>query len=154
MTIQKQFRAMLQTDGPNSQATFIAIPFDVPKTFGSRARVRVCGTLDGFPFRSSIFPYGGVHYLIVNQTVRAGAKVKAGDSVTIVMERDGKPRIVRPPADLARALKANPTAQAAWQRASYTRRKELADVITAAKKPETRARRLVKAIAELVAQQK
>jgi uncharacterized protein YdeI (YjbR/CyaY-like superfamily) len=111
----------------------------------------VRGTINGFAFRSSIFPYGGVHYLIVNKTVREGAKVKADDAVDVVMERDDVPRTVTPPPDFEQALKANEAAQAAWQRASYSRRKELVDVIEAAKRPETRARRIEKAIAELTA---
>jgi len=49
----------------------------VPKVFGARARVPVRGTINGFAFRSSISPYGGVHYLPVNKALRDGAKVKA-----------------------------------------------------------------------------
>ncbi|MEN3335618.1 MAG: Bacteriocin-protection, YdeI or OmpD-Associated, partial [Blastocatellia bacterium] len=44
--------------------------------------------------------------------------------VNVVMERDDEPRTVEVPADFARALRANRTAQAAWDKASYTHRKE------------------------------
>lgn len=111
--MKQRFRARLTTDSPNSQATFVAIPFDVPKVFGTRARVPVRGTINGYPFRSSISPYGGVHYLPVNRSLRQGAKVGVGDTVTLVLERDGEERTVKAPPDLARALKANPAAKAA-----------------------------------------
>ena len=77
MAMIKRFRAELKTDSPNSEATFIAIPFDVPKVFSTWARVPVRGAINGFAFRSSISPYGGVHYLPVNKALHDGAKVKA-----------------------------------------------------------------------------
>lgn len=151
----KRFRVVLEKD-PDSTATGITIPFDVQKTFGTRARVPVCGTINGFPFRSSIFPMGkdGCHMMAVNRSMREGAKAQAGDLVSLVMERDDEPRIVTPPADLARALKANKAALAAWERLSYTHRKEHAKAIEEAKKPETRARRIEKTIAALTAEKK
>ncbi len=146
----KRFRAELIKDD-NSTATAVEIPFDVPKTFGTRARVPVCGTINGFPYRSSIFPMGGKHWLVVNRQMREGAKANAGEIVRVHMERDDAPRTVEVPADLARALKASRAAQAAWDKASYTHRKEYVQAIEGAKRPETRARRIEKAIAELTA---
>ena len=146
----KRFRAELIQD-ENSTATAIDIPFDVEKVFGKRGRVPVCGTINGFPYRSSIFLMGGRHFMVVNKQMREGAKVNAGETVSVVMERDDEPRTVNAPADLARALKANKAAQAAWDKSSYTHRKEYAQAIEDAKKPETRARRIEKAIAELAA---
>lgn len=150
----KRFRITLDKH-EHSEAAMMIIPFDVEKVFGTRARVPVRGTVNGFAFRSSIFPTGdGHHYMVVNREVRAGAKVKGGDTVTVQMERDDEPRTVKPPADLARALKANKTASAAWEKLSYTRQKEYANAVEEAKKPETRARRVEKAVTELAAGKK
>ena len=147
--VTKRFRVLLQKD-EHSEATGIQIPFDVQQAFGSRARVPVTGTINGFPFRSSIFPMGdGHHYMVVNKEVRAGAGVRGGDTISIVMQRDDAPRIITPPLDLARALRANKAAQAAWDKLSYTHRKEYVKAIEEAKKPETRQRRIEKAIAQL-----
>jgi hypothetical protein len=92
----KRFRVVLEKD-PNSIATGITIPFDVQKIFGTRARVPVRGTINGFPFRSSIFPMGkdGCHMMAVNRGMREGAKATAGDLVSVVMERDNEPRVAR-----------------------------------------------------------
>ena len=147
--VTKRFRVLLEKD-VRSEATGICIPFDVQKTFGTRARVPVRGTINGFPFRGSIFPMGGGrHYMVVNKEVRAGAQVKGGDTISIVMSRDDEPRIITPPVDFARALKANKAARAAWDKLSYTHRKEHVKAIEEAKKPETRQRRIEKAIAQL-----
>jgi hypothetical protein len=149
----KRFRALLEKH-ENSEATGITIPFDVQKTYGTRARVPVRGTINGFPYRSSIFPMGGCFMMAVNKELRAGAKAKGGDTITVTMERDDAPRIITPPADLARALKANKTAQAAWDKLSYTHQKEHARAVEDAKRPETRVRRIEKAIADLAAGKK
>ena len=150
----KRFRITLEKH-EHSEAALMTLPFDVQKVFGTRARVPVRGTINGFAFRSSIFPKGdGRHYMVVNKEVRAGAKVKGGDTVTVQMERDDQPRTIEPPADLQRALKANKTARAAWEKLSYTRQKEYAAAVAEAKRPETRARRIEKAITELAAGKK
>ncbi len=149
MATTKRFRAVLEKD-TDSSATAIAIPFDVEKAYGSRGRVPVRGTLNGFAFRSSVFPMGGgCHWLVVNRDMREGAKIKAGEMISVMMERDDEPRVITPPKDFARALAANKAALAAWDKLSYTHRKEYARAIEEAKKPETRERRIEKAIAAL-----
>jgi uncharacterized protein YdeI (YjbR/CyaY-like superfamily) len=92
-----------------------------------------------------------VHYLPVSQTVRDGAKVKAGDRVNVTLQLDAEPRVVKVPPDFARALRMNPIAKTKWNKLSYTHRKEYVNAIEEAKKPETRARRIQKAIEQLMA---
>ena len=149
----KRFRAKLQQDD-SSTATAVTIPFDVQKTFGTRARVPVRGTINGFPFRTSIFPMGGCFLMVVNRQLREGAGVKAGETVTVVVERDTEPRVVTPPADLARAIKANKDAQALWDKLSYTHKREHVEAIEGAKRPETRQRRIERAVEMLAAGKK
>jgi len=60
----------------------------VPQTFGAGGRVKVQGTLNGTAFHGSLFPYSGVYYLGLNKTVRAAAKIKAGDSVQVTLEKE------------------------------------------------------------------
>jgi hypothetical protein len=143
------FQAILETE-PGSAATFIRIPFDVPQVFGTRGRVPVRGTLNGAPFRSSLSPYGRIHYLGINRTLREQAGVQAGDLVEIALEKDDEPRQVSLPPDFAQALRENPAAQAAWDRLSYSHQREHVQAVEEAKKPETRMRRIEKAIAQLL----
>jgi hypothetical protein len=58
MAIRKRLKAILEPV-KGTQAATITIPFDVEKAFGSRARIPVRGMINGFAFRSSIFPRGG-----------------------------------------------------------------------------------------------
>lgn len=145
----KRFRAVLQKDD-KTEGTGIAMPFDMYKVFGTRGRVPVRGTLNGFVFRSTLAPMGGgVHFLPVSRALRDGAKAKAGDMVEVALERDEAPRIIAPPPDFARALKVNKAAQAAWDTLSPSHRREYVGAFEEAKKAETRARRIETTVAEL-----
>jgi Bacteriocin-protection, YdeI or OmpD-Associated/Domain of unknown function (DUF1905) len=135
----------------DTQVLHIYLPFDVFEAFGTRSRLAVKGEIKGFPFRSSIFPMrGGKFYMVVNREMREGAKVKAGETVEFVMEKDDEPRAIATPPDLLKALSARKSAKAAWDKLSYTHRKEYINAIEEAKKPETRARRIAKAV-EMIA---
>jgi hypothetical protein len=147
MTVSKKFRATLQTDD-ESAFTYIVIPFKAQDVFG-RGRPPVRVTVNGFAYRSTLAPYGSEYYLPVNQTVRAGARVKVGDRVTVVLESDEAPRTIKAPTDLVRALRASPPAQTRWKELSLTHQKEYVTAIEDAKRPETRARRIEKTVERL-----
>jgi hypothetical protein len=120
----------------------ITPPVDVQETFGARGRVPVRGTINGFPYRSSLMPYGGVHMMPVNQALREGAGAEPGDMVEVVMERDDDARTVEAPPELKRELAKSKTAQANWEKLSFTHKKEMAIAVHDAKQEETRVRRL------------
>lgn len=150
----KRFRALIRRD-EGSEVCAIDIPFDVEKTFGTRGRVPVRGTLNGAPFRGSLFRMGGdCHFMVVNRHLRAAAGVSGGETVPVQLERDDEPRTIDPPADFARALKGNKEAQATWDKLSYTHRREHVEHVEEAKRPETRLRRIEKSIQLLAAGKK
>ena len=103
----------------------ITPPIDVPEVFGTRARVPVRGSINGFPFRSSLMPMGGCHRMPVNRTLREGAGVKPGDMVAVVMERDDQGRTVDAPVVLQKALGKNKAAKGNWEKAGvYTQERD------------------------------
>ena len=145
----KRFRAVLEKD-EGSTATAITVPFDVERAFGGRGRIPVRGTINGVAYRSSIFRMGGrPHFMVVNRKLREQVGVEAGETVSVVMERDDAPRTVDVPKDLARALRAEPGALEAWERLSFTHKREHVEAIEGAKRPETRTRRIAKAVEQL-----
>lgn len=138
-----QFKVKLEGKEGSSVAWMNA-PFDVPGTFGTRARVAVRGTINGFPFRSSLMPMGGCHGMAVNKSMRDGAKAKAGDVVAVVMERDREERTVEAPPELRKELAKSKKARERWNSLPYTHKKEIAFSIRDAKQEQTKKRRLAK----------
>jgi len=129
-----------------SSVAALNAPFDVKEVFGTIARVPVRGTINGFPFRSSLMPMGGCHYMAVNRAMREGASCEAGDTVSVVMELDTAPRVVEVPPVLKKALAKSKTAQANWKKYSFSNQKEMAFAISGAKQEETRKRRLARIV--------
>jgi hypothetical protein len=102
----------------------ITPPIDLPEVFGTRARVPVRESINGFPFRSSLMPMGGCHMMPVSRTLREAAGVKPGDTVAVVMERDDQVRTVDAPVVLKKALGKNKAAKGNWEDGSLDRGRE------------------------------
>jgi ribosomal 50S subunit-recycling heat shock protein len=133
----KTLRLKVKLDGQEgSSVASLTPPFDVIETFGTKARVPVRGTINGFAFRSSLMPMGGCHFMIVNKTIRAGAKVQAGDVVDVVLERDEEVRTVEAPPELQKELKKSKAARERWEKLAFTHKKEMAKCIRDAKQDE------------------
>lgn len=133
---------------------YVEIPFDVEEAYGTRGQVKVKATFDGYPYRGSIFPMGkGRHILIVRKEVQKAIGKTIGETVQVTLERDAEPRNVAVPGDFQAALEKNPTAKAIFEKLAYTHRKEYVEWIESAKKPETRQRRIQKAL-EMIGQGK
>jgi hypothetical protein len=119
-------------------------PVDAVEFFGTRARVPIRGTINEYPFRSSLMPCGGKRMMPVNKKLCQGAGVEPGDVVDVVMERDEEERTVEAPAALKKEMAKNKIARANWEKLSFTHKKEMAQSIVGAKQEETRVRRLAK----------
>jgi hypothetical protein len=139
------FRIKLQgMDG--METAMFCVPFDVEEAFGTRARVPVCGTINGVSYRRSIMNMGSGHMMVVNRELREAANVKAGDTVKIVMQRDTAQRVVEVPPDFKKALSGSKQAKSLFDKLSYTHQKEYVRWITGAKREETRKSRIARAI--------
>jgi Domain of unknown function (DUF1905) len=95
-----RFEALLETE-EGSRATYFQVPLDVARVFG-RARPPVRGTINGFPFRSTIAKYGESYYLPVNAKLRESAGVAARETIAVELDRDTEPRAAEPPPTTAR----------------------------------------------------
>lgn len=147
MPSPRTFIATIQSAGGGG--AYVEIPFDVEETFGSK-RPKVCATFDGEPYRGTAVRMGtDCHMLIILKAIREKIGKKPGDRVRVSMELDTAPRVIRPPRDLAAAMKAKPEAAAFWKALAYTHKREYVKWIEEAKRDETRQRRIAKAIAML-----
>lgn len=148
----KTFKTRLTAHGPRGAWTFLEVPFSVEKEFGTKARIAVAGTINGFAFQNSLMPNGdGTHSMMVGKALQTGAKAAAGDLVAVTMAVDRSERVVNVPPELKRALSANKAAAAAFKSLSYSHRKEFAEWIATAKREETRVNRAEKSVAMVIA---
>jgi hypothetical protein len=121
------------------------LPFDPRAAFG-RARAPVRVTVgEHEPFRTTVAVYGGVGWIGLRKAQLADMGLAVGDPVTMRVELDEEPREVEVPPELAAALAGDRDAAAAYEKLSYTHRREYARWIAEAKRSETRERRAAKA---------
>lgn len=141
------FRATLQLHGKT--ATGIEVPPEVVAALGSTKKPPVVVTIAGHSYRSTVASMGGVYLVGVSAENRAAAGVAAGDEIEVELQPDTAPREIEVPADLAAALAGDDPAWARFEGLSYSAKRGLVDPIRQAKTPETRQRRIAKALTAL-----
>jgi hypothetical protein len=147
MTEQRKFRTRIEA--ARGGGAVALIPPDVTTALGGLKKMRVTRALNGTAFRSSTMPYRGGFYLGVHKATREAAGVAIGAEVTVEIVRDDSPRVLETPPELAAAFAEEPALRQRFEALSFSRRRDLAGPISDAEKPETRSKRLEKALAAL-----
>lgn len=138
----KSFSAVLEHSGDRLNWTIIRVPLDVAEIWGKRGQLRVKGEINGFAFRTSLFPDGkGGHVLIVNKKMQAGGKVGLGERAKFLMERDTTPRSVTVPGELLRVLGESKRLRKFYDSFNHSYRNYMAGWVAEPKSGEARVRR-------------
>ncbi|MEV6072173.1 YdeI/OmpD-associated family protein [Nocardia sp. NPDC052001] len=127
----------------------LEVPPEVVEALGEGARPPVTITINGHSWKSRIALMRGRHLIGLSHANRKAAGVEIGEQIEVEVELDTEPRVVVEPEDLTAALDADPVARAAYDSLSHSRKREHVISIESAKKPETRQRRIEKAITTL-----
>jgi len=145
-----KFKTKLVADGMGPHCGAVVPSSIVARLGEGKVRVPVRVTINGYTFPTTTFRMGGPDVRIgLNKGNVSGARVAPGQTVSIDISRDETVRTVAVPPSLARVFRRDRAARAAWEKLSYTRRREMASSINEAKREETAARRLEKALSEL-----
>ena len=142
-----RFRTTIQQSGKT--ATGIEVPEEIVTALGSGKRAKVLVTINGYTYRNSVAPMGGVYMVGVSADVRQAAGVAGGDEVDVDIELDTAPRVVTEPDDFAAALDAAPAARRTFESLSYSNKSWHVLQIEGAKSDEKRQRRIAKSVEAL-----
>jgi len=132
--------------GP-AQGFEIVLPAD-PKPILGRTRAPVWVEVNGYRYRSTVAAMHGGWFVPFRASHRAAAALDPARTYAVSLTLDTDPRTVEPPADLDTAIAAAGL-EAAWRQLSHTQQREHAAAIEAAKKPDTRTRRIAACVARL-----
>ncbi|MCU1374621.1 MAG: hypothetical protein JWO68_1907 [Actinomycetia bacterium] len=142
-----RFRSTVLLGGKT--ATGIPVPDEVVEALGSGKKPAVSITVGGHTYRTTVATMGGRFMVPLSAENRAAAGVAAGDEVDLEIELDTAPRDVVVPADFDAALDGDAAARTFFDGLSYSNRLRHVLAIEGAKAPETRQRRIDKAVASL-----
>jgi hypothetical protein len=129
--------------------TGIEVPADVVGALDAGKRPPVVVNVNGYQYRSTVAPMGGKYLLPFSADRREESGIQGGDAINVELTLDTAPRTVDIPDDLQSALNSSAAAAAAWDKLSYTHKKEHVRSVLDAKKAETRARRIAAVLARL-----
>ncbi len=138
----KTFEAFLEPSGNSLKWTIIRVPFDAAKIWGKRGQLKVQGEINGFSFRTSLFPARqGGHILLVNKKMQAGGHVRQGMKAKFRLEPDTAPRDITLPAELLAILRQSKQLKKYYESLNNSTRRDIARWVAEGKHGETRQRR-------------
>ncbi|MGD0509365.1 MAG: DUF1905 domain-containing protein, partial [Terriglobales bacterium] len=143
----KRFEARLERLRSRLNWIIIRMPFDAAKVWGTRGQIKVKGEINGFAFRTSLFPTReGWHFLLVNKRMQKGARAAEGSVARFQVELDREERTATIPDQLKRILGEGPLSEARalrrwYDRLNHSTRNDIAQWITEPKGAEARVRR-------------
>ena len=144
-----RFRAKLYRIG---YLRCVDVPPAVSRALGDGPNIPVAGRAGGVTFRSTLTPRGNqAHRLFVHSRIWRPRRLDVGDTLEIQLERDYESREPDTPYDFLRALRDRPAARGVYAQSSVAQRREIGNWLAAAKRRETRERRIEVALDHLEA---
>jgi len=126
--------------------TGIVVPDEIIERLGAGRRPAVVVNVNGYEYRSTVGVMGGKHLISISAAVRKATGLKADDPIHVALTVADTPREVDMPDDFAAALAGDTVAGAFFANLSNSMQRFHVDNVNAAKTPETRRRRIDKAM--------
>ncbi len=138
------FKATLEKGDRALGWTIARVPFNPAAVWPDRVRLRVKGTINGFAFRTSLFPVAdkpGTYCLLVNKRMQAEAKVYAGHGAEFTLEPDLDPRPAELPDELDLLLDEADGLRAWYESLSENTRRQIGTYLRDARNSAARGKR-------------
>jgi uncharacterized protein YdeI (YjbR/CyaY-like superfamily) len=138
----KRFEARLERMRSRLNWVIIYVPFDAAKVWGMRGQIKVKGEINGFAFRTSLFPTReGRHILLVNKRMQKGARAAQGSVARFQIELDREERTVTIPDELQSILSEDRSLRRWYDELNHSTRNDIAKWIGEPKSGGARERR-------------
>ena len=140
----RRFEALLERERGGLGWTIVRVPFTPSDVWPQMVRLRVRGTINGFAFRSSLFPYAnepGAYFLLVNRAMQTNANVREGQRAIFELDADQDPRPAELPEELDFLLDEAEGLRDFYNSLSESMRREAGKWIQAVKSDEARLHR-------------
>src|SRR6266851_8451843 len=138
----ERFEARLERLRSRLNWVVIRVPFDAARVWGLRGQIKVKGEINGFAFRTSLFPTReGRHILLVNKRMQKEARAVEGSVAHFQMELDSEERTVTIPDELKRILSEDRLLRRWYDELNHSTRNDIAKWVTDPKSAEARGRR-------------
>jgi len=138
----RRFEARLERLRSGLNWIIVRMPFDAGKVWGMRGQIKVKGEINGFAFRTSLFPTReGWHFLLVNKRMQKEARAVEGSAACFQIELDSEERTVTIPDELKRILSEDRSLRRWHDELNYSARNDIAKWIAEPKSAEARVRR-------------
>ena len=138
----KRFEARLEPLRSRLNWIIVRIPFDAARAWGLRGQIKVKGEINGFAFRTSLFPTReGWHFLLINKRMQKRARAVEGSVARFQMELDSEQRIVTIPDEVKSILSEDRSLRRWYDGLNYSTRSDIAKWTTEPKSAEARVRR-------------
>ena len=134
--------------------TGIEVPPEVVDGLGGGKKPAVVVTIGSYSYRSTVAMMGGKFLISLSSARRAESGLNGGDAIEVDLELDTAPREVTVPQELSVAMAGDAAAKAFFETLSYSNKLKHAQSVADAKTPETRAKRVEKAMEMLRAGKK
>jgi len=123
----------------------IPVPPEVLESLGAGKRPSLLVDVNGYQYQNAVGVMGGQFLISLSAAHRKASGLAAGDDVTVALEVADAPREVEVPGDLGAAM-ASAGVRPFFDGLSNSLQRMHIDLVNGAKTPETRERRIEKAV--------
>jgi uncharacterized protein YdeI (YjbR/CyaY-like superfamily) len=138
----RRFAARLERMRSRLNWVIVYMPFDAAQVWGLRGQIKIKGEMNGFGFRTSLFPTReGRHLLLVNKRMQKGGRAAEGSVAHFQIELDRDKRIVTIPAELKGIFTGARTLHRWYDQLNHSTRNDISKWVGEPKSAAARQRR-------------